>query len=203
MACGLPFCTSWTLVGLQLALMWLFETCTVLGESITKEVNEHVAGSLIQRIRRHLAVNKPFIGSNIKVVHEVRGVKNYSMHAFDRSVVTAKYAFYNWLCGLSLPLSIAKSKNWYVNVGVQVSSCEKASLVWRTEAHSALLQHLCKVTTLRAGRMTTPGSSLYRRDINSHLVHLSSCAIYPGDDGGPHGIVMNEMGRGIWTVGLG
>jgi len=162
-------------------------------ESITKEVDEHVAGSLVQRIRRHLAVNNSFIGSNIKVVHEVRGAKNNSMHDFNRSEATAGYAFRLWLRSLSLPLFIANSKTWYVDVGMEVKSYKKASLVWRTEAHSALLQHLCEVSTLRAERMTTPGSSCYRRDMNSQLIHLSGCVIYPGDDGGPHSIVKIQL----------
>jgi len=162
-------------------------------ESITKEVDEHVAGPLVQRIRRHLAVNNSFIGSNIKVVHEVRGAKNNSMHDFNRSEATAGYAFRLWLRSLSLPPFIANSKTWYVDVGMEVKSYKKASLVWRTEAHCALLQHLCEVSTVRADRMTTPGSSCYRRDMNSQLVHLSGCVIYPGDGGGPHSIVKIQL----------
>ncbi len=70
--------------------------------------------------------------------------------------------------------------DWWIDVGLEISSSAKKCLAWRTDSHYHIVQEALEISGLHAARITRPGSSKYIRDMTSHLTSVSGCRISPG-----------------------
>ena len=109
---------------------------------------------------------------------EVRGTKTaYTFKVDDdedRRIVLDKYVE-------SLDLTEQEADNldnWYVDVAVELSRLEHI-VQWRTDAHPAILDHVCPSIDLARARRTVERSPRYFRDINGLLYSLSGFRYSP------------------------
>ncbi|RXW17373.1 hypothetical protein EST38_g8477 [Candolleomyces aberdarensis] len=120
-------------------------------------------------------------------LHQIRGTKNVEPHDLrDASSRLNDFLHQN---GLSRTVLRANPHDWYLDIGLEVSSDLNSSLAWRTDSHPHLLHDIFTIPMGHAIRMTTMGSSSYTRDFTSHLTQVAGCRVQPGVQGrGPYGI---------------
>jgi hypothetical protein len=133
-------------------------------------------------LRRELVANGVPWGQGLVFLHQIKGVKDATYHSLEEDSVCLALA--DVLEKNSLPyLDIMESPgvdNWFIDVGLEISSERGECLAWRTDRHNVLLRHLAEVTEEAANRLTTIGSSQYYRDLTSHMTAVSGCRITPG-----------------------
>jgi hypothetical protein len=121
-------------------------------------------------------------GKGIVFLHQIRGVKDSTIHSVDD--VSARRALADFLQKEHIDDRVVLTRgSWWIDVGIQVTSTAKECLAWRTDSHAQIVQEVCEIETRNAVRMTSIGSSRYTRDMTSHLPQVSGCRIEPGVQG--------------------
>jgi hypothetical protein len=153
----------------------------------TKVVPPAVVSELADQIRAHLEDNGHDWSRGIVILHQIRGVKESTMHSV--SYAAGEEAILAFLREHQLlteedydtrTLTDAANSSWYVDTGLQVASLEGRCLQWRTDGHCDIVARVCRLPEHKAVRITTPGSKSYSRDMASHLPAVSGCRIVFG-----------------------
>lgn len=145
---------------------------------------EHIR-LLGNRIQYHLVANGFNWGTNIAYLHEIKGVKNTFYHPFNRDENESKDRLYALLERNHLKEDVIGRANWYVDVGVEISSPEGLSLFWRTDSHYHLAMKLLEVDGAVADRLTSRSSTKYYLDTTSHIVDAAGFRLTTGKHCGP------------------
>ncbi|KAF9470974.1 hypothetical protein BDN70DRAFT_939291 [Pholiota conissans] len=141
----------------------------------TKTLSSWLAPSLGKRIRDTLVTNNVSWARGLVFLHQIRGVKASNGHSLD--LLAAEEAWSD----LVLEHDIAPDAgDWWVDVGLEITSNLKKCLAWRTDSHFHVVKDVLKISEKNAARITRPGSSKYLRDMTSHLTSVSGCRISPG-----------------------
>ena len=127
-------------------------------------------------IRRNLLENGVEWGEGMFYYHEIRGTKNQAFHSLDP--VAAEVAWKEYLLSNCLDIdnmALAEDQ-WWVDVAIETTSAVGQCLVFRTDSHAALVKRASHISTRHSVRVTTLGSSKYRRHPASHLTAASGFA---------------------------
>ena len=145
---------------------------------VTKMLPDWHVSLLGDKIRENLKKNEVPWGEGLVFLHQIRGVKNSSQHSpykEDGEIALEEWLDINYLRNEDLLLG-----EWWVDVGLQISSDEEECLAWRTDSHFHLLQEVLRIPAHQAHRISSISSSKYTRDMTSHLTAVSGCRINPG-----------------------
>jgi hypothetical protein len=145
---------------------------------VTKVLPGWLVNQLGEKIREHLSENDVSWGDGLVFLHQIRGVKNSSQHTPRREA--SKTSLEEWLQANSLDEQDLLLGEWWVDVGLQISSGIGECLAWRTDSHFHLVEEVLQISTYHAHRITAISSSKYARDMTSHLTEVSGCRISPG-----------------------
>ncbi|KXN83946.1 hypothetical protein AN958_00784 [Leucoagaricus sp. SymC.cos] len=115
---------------------------------------------------------------NFFVLHTIRGVKHGTLHHVDAT--SAQYYLSEFIESAHLSDEIYEEGTWYVDVGIEVSSPSGDCVQWITASHRHIVQQALRIPMNHAIRVTKPSSSLYARDLSSHLTSLSGFRLRPG-----------------------
>ncbi|KIM35225.1 hypothetical protein M413DRAFT_14650 [Hebeloma cylindrosporum] len=150
----------------------------------TKVVPPEVVADLADQIRANLEDNGHRWGRGLVILHQIRGVKESTMHSV--SYAAGDQAIIAFLRDHQLlkeddddtwTLTEAPNSSWYVDTGLQVASKQGRCLQWRTDGQCDLVARVCRLPEHKAISVTTPGSKSYTRDMASHLPAVSGCRI--------------------------
>ena len=145
---------------------------------ITKVLPEWHVRDLGDKIRKYLSENDVSWGDGLVFLHQIRGVKNSSQHTpFQED---GEVALEEWLDENYLRMDDLLLGEWWVDVGLQISSENRECLAWRTDSHFHLVEEVLEIPQHRAHQITKITSSKYVRDLTSHLTAVSGCRISPG-----------------------
>lgn len=158
-----------------------------------KIIPEWLVGNLADAMRASFTANKSLWGTGLIFIHQIRGVKDSTTHSPDADSAAAAMTLFLEKNHLPLAAVTRDGDVWYADLALEISSTEGKCLAWRTDSHHRIVRHLLQVTRDEALRITKPGSSLYARDLVSHLPAVSGCRITPGTAGGPHQAVYIQM----------
>jgi hypothetical protein len=145
---------------------------------ITKVLPEWYVGDLGDKIREHLSENNVSWVDGLVFLHQIWGVKNSSQHTPLQE--DGEVALEEWLDENYLRMDDLLLGEWWVDVGLQISSDSGECLAWRTDSHFHLMEEVLKIPQHRAHSITSIASSKYTRDLTSHLMAVSGCRISPG-----------------------
>jgi hypothetical protein len=145
---------------------------------VTKILPEWHVNLLGDAIRENLKTNEVSWGEGLVFLHQIRGVKNSSQHTPEDD--PAQVALEEWLDINSLKQEDLLLGDWWIDVGLQISSSEEECLAWRTDSHFHLVKEILRIPEHAADRITSISSSKYTRDMTSHLTAVSGCRISPG-----------------------
>lgn len=145
---------------------------------VTKMLPDWYVNELGDKIREKLQANEISWGEGLVFLHQIRGVKNSSQHTPLED--DAEIALEEWLDINNLRPEDLLFGDWWIDVGLQISSNEEECLAWRTDSHFHLVQEVLKISQHHADRITSISSSKYTRDMASHLTGVSGCRISPG-----------------------
>jgi len=145
----------------------------------TKEFPAHLVPQLGSRIRQQLVANGILWGASLVFLHQIRGTKNSTTHPL--SLHPSEQAFADFLGENKLALDdIMQHGDWWVDVGLQVSSLAGNCLAWRTDSHPHFVQRILGITDVQADKITRVSSRKYTRDMTAHMPAVSGCRITPG-----------------------
>lgn len=145
---------------------------------MTKILPEWHVNLLGDKIREHLRANDLSWGEGLVFLHQIRGVKNSSQHTPQEE--EGDVALEEWLDANFLKSEDLLHGDWWVDVGLQISSEKKECLAWRTDSHFHLVKEVLEIADHHADRITSINSTKYTRDMTSHLTAVSGCRISPG-----------------------
>lgn len=171
----------------------------------SKVVAEWLVPELGNAIRDALTENGCTWGTGLVFLHQVRGVKHSSTHGINRE--SAKQALEIFLRDNHLtPGQGAEEgeegdeeadgrggEKWWVDAAIEVISNFGNCLAWRTDSHSHIVRRALSISYDEAERITKPGSTLYARDLVSHLTAVSGCRITPGKAHGLYDAVYMQL----------
>ncbi|KAG6815392.1 hypothetical protein H0H87_002313 [Tephrocybe sp. NHM501043] len=146
---------------------------------IPGDVMEHFASEM----REHLYINAPEAdqswATGFVVLHTVRGVKHATVHPVDDQ--SAKNALRDFIYTHNLSDTILESpRNWWIDVGIELSSPTGECLQWRTRYHHELVRQSLSIHHDLAVRTTDTRSAGYSVDPASHLTAIGGCRIVLG-----------------------
>lgn len=126
-------------------------------------------------------------------LHQIRGVKHSTQHT--PSAMTSVNALRWFLNQSKLPWrAISTNGTWFVDVGLEVSSRQSHCLAWRTDSHYHIVRRVVEgISNSAAARITKLGSTMYARDIVSHLPAVSGYRISTGAAQNDRNIVYMQM----------
>ncbi|KXN81814.1 hypothetical protein AN958_03744 [Leucoagaricus sp. SymC.cos] len=116
--------------------------------------------------------------SNFLIMHTIRGVKHASFHQPDQD--SASFYLDDFFKDAQLSNEVPNIGEWYVDVGIEISSVAGECLQWVSGSHSYLIQEALEIDQDNALHITSLGSSKYARDLASHLPEVSGFRIEPG-----------------------
>lgn len=145
----------------------------------TKVLPDWIIPHLADTIRENLTRNRVTWGEDLKILHQVRGVKNESMHSINSIDASRSLEAWLELNGFDHQDLIERS-DCYVDVAAELSSDSGECLAWRTDAHKYMVQNILRIDEDNAVRITSLGSSKYTRDRTSHMTAVSGCRIATG-----------------------
>src|ERR1700688_83407 len=159
----------------------------------TKRIPSWKVKDLGRTIRSKLhAAGIPW-AAGIVFLHQIRGVKDSTIHSVNRDAATR--ALQEFLQEEHLDENaVLTGGKWWIDVGIQVSSAAQDCLAWRTDSHGQIVQEIFNIDVRNAVRLTSVGSSQYTRDMTSHLPQVSGCRIEPGVQGrGPFQVAYLQL----------
>lgn len=145
---------------------------------MSKMLPEWHVNLLGDKIRECLHRNEVSWGEGLVFLHQIRGVKNSSQHTPLHD--DGEIALEEWLDENFLKMEDLLLGEWWVDVGLQISSDKGECLAWRTDSHFHVVQEVLRIPEHHAYRITSITSSKYTRDMTSHLTAVSGCRISPG-----------------------
>ncbi|KAF9443967.1 hypothetical protein P691DRAFT_631072, partial [Macrolepiota fuliginosa MF-IS2] len=150
----------------------------------TKIIERETVLRLAEQIRREL-LDDPLLDESdfvwaqgFFVMHTIRGVKHGNFHRAD--LASAEYYFEAFIKEANLLSDAGARGDWYVDVGIEISSNRSHCLQWMTDAHHHIVQQALRIPEQHAQRITQINSSKYSRDLASHLTAISGFRITPG-----------------------
>ena len=144
----------------------------------TKTLSSWLVKDLGNSIRESLAENGISWGRGLLFLHQIRGVKSSNGHSLTSAA--AKSALEHLFTLNFLDEDAILGGDWWIDVGLEISSTAGQCLAWRTDSHYYIAQDALDISDSHASRITHPGSSKYQRDMTSHLTSVSGCRISPG-----------------------
>ena len=144
----------------------------------TKTLGKWLVRQLGDAIRTALLDNGVPWGRGLIFLFQIRGVKASNVHR--TSVESAQLSLDELFFKNSITQEGIDRGEWWVDVGLEISSGEQECLAWRTDHHFHIVKHALSLNTSNAKRITTPGSSKYIRDLTSHLTAVAGCRVSPG-----------------------
>jgi len=150
----------------------------------TKLIPKDVVSDLADCIRDQLNTNRTLTredmtwASDFFFLHTIRGVKHASFHRVDSE--SSEYYLNDFILDARLSGRVPFVGDWYIDVGIEISSEENACLQWMTNAHPRIVQQALHISDDSAQRITDITSSQYSRDLSSHLTAVSGFRIVPG-----------------------
>ena len=144
----------------------------------TKTLGKWLVRELGDAIRTALRRNRVPWGEGIIFMYQIRGVKASNVHR--TSARWAQLSLNELFNKNSITVEAIDRGDWWVDVGVEISSGTEECLAWRTDHHVHIVEHVLSISASNAQRITSPGSSKYIRDLTSHLTAISGCRITPG-----------------------
>ena len=165
----------------------------------SKVTTDWMTSYLGDYIRDSLEANDLTWGHGLVFLHQIRGVKNSSVHPVTHN--GAEECLETFLKE-NLLLSpdaegvdeLLDKGDWWVDVALEVASEEDRCLAWRTDSHFGVVQRATGISEHDAERITSVGSSKYIRDMAMHLPAVSGCRITPGHRGqGEHSVQYLQM----------
>ncbi|KAF8958753.1 hypothetical protein BDZ97DRAFT_1667945 [Flammula alnicola] len=148
----------------------------------TKMFPEHLVPQLGDALREALVSNGVEWGESIVFLHQVRGVKNTSVHRVYPAAIDNAFADFLDSNRLVYQELIANGR-WWVDVGLEAMSRSGECLAWRTDSHRHVVGRILRINEYRADKITRPTSSKYTRDLTSHMPQVSGCRVAPGAHG--------------------
>jgi hypothetical protein len=150
----------------------------------TKLIPSNVVDHLTDRIRAELAMNPLISEDDIAwardffVLHTIRGTKHSTYHQVDME--SAEYYLFDFVQDAQLSPDVPEVGDWYIDVGIQISSQEDECLQWTTSTHNEVIQQALHISDEHAERISNINSSKYSRDLASHLMAISGFRATPG-----------------------
>ncbi|GLB36947.1 hypothetical protein LshimejAT787_0312340 [Lyophyllum shimeji] len=139
---------------------------------IPKEDVDNLAHCIREKLQERFG--DPFIDQNdvawatdFFILHTIRGTKHTTLHHLDRA--SADYYLTEFLHDARLSAEVPEIGEWYIDVGIQISSERHECLQWMTGGHSTMLQEALHIPAHHADRISSINSSKYSRDPVSHL----------------------------------
>lgn len=127
-------------------------------------------------IRSNLQKNGVDWAEGMLYYHQIRGTKNQAFHSLTGDAALAAWKLYLEHNDLDLTDMELAEDQWWVDVAIETTSSAGQCLVFRTDSHAALVKRASLISTRHAVRVTSLGSSLYRRHPASHLMAGSGFA---------------------------
>ncbi len=112
------------------------------------------------------------------VMHTVRGTKLVSFHP-TAAGPAAEYLD-TFIRDAKIVGNAFDRGEWYIDVGIQISSKEEMCVQWTTASHHRIVEQALRIPERDAQRITEINSSKYTRDLASHLTAVSGFRIKPG-----------------------
>lgn len=147
---------------------------------IPKEEVEYLADS----IRHELCMNDNISAedrrwaSDFFIMHTIRGVKHGTYHHADSA--SAEFYLRGHYADAQLSPLVPDYGEWYVDVGIEISSVQEHCLQWRTTGHRIIVEQALHITPDQALKIASFGSSRYALDSASHLPDLSGFRLETG-----------------------
>jgi hypothetical protein len=150
----------------------------------TKLIPSNAVDHLADCIRTELDMN-PLVAEadiawarNFFVLHTIRGTKHSTYHQVD--IDSAEYYLYDFVQAAQLSHEVPDIGDWYIDVGIEISSNEGECLQWTMAAHHEVVQQALHISDENAQRISDINSSKYSRDPVSHLTAISGFRAVPG-----------------------
>ena len=150
----------------------------------TKLIPSDVVGDLADRIRTELGQNPLIADDDVTwardffFLHTIRGTKHSTFHHVDTP--SAEHYLEDFLQRAQLSDEIGREGDWYIDVGIEISSEHGECLQWSTPTHYEVVQQALRISTRNAERISDINSSKYTRDPVSHLTAISGFRVVPG-----------------------
>lgn len=158
----------------------------------TKTLGKWFLRGLGDAIRAALRDNEVPWGEGLIFLYQIKGVKASNGHR--TSAASAQLSLNEFFIKNSITQEGIDRGDWWVDVGLEISSGREECLAWRTDHHFHIVKHALSIDTSNAQRITRPGSSKYIRDLTSHLTAVAGCRISPGARAqGPHEAAYLQM----------
>ncbi|KAG6816176.1 hypothetical protein H0H93_008466, partial [Arthromyces matolae] len=155
----------------------------------TKLIPYYAVPDLADTIRRIL-LRDPDVSQEViawalpfVILHDIKGVKSVSRHqplAAQSHEALHKFLEENHISNDILDENDHMVGQWYIDVGVEISSTKRECLQWSTSCHHFILQEALDCPHEDAVKLASPGSSKYERDLASHLTEASGFRVEPG-----------------------
>ncbi|KAJ3567638.1 hypothetical protein NP233_g6238 [Leucocoprinus birnbaumii] len=157
----------------------------------TKMVDEQYVPLLADQIRYEITADDALSPEDVEwaseffFMHTIRGVKQAYVHDLDGA--DAERTLQRLFQDGSLTFDADQRGEWWVDVGVEVTSDEGLCLQWTTGGHQRLVEMALGVEERIAERVTRMSCAKYYRDTSGHLPGLSGFRLEPGSRAsGPH-----------------
>ncbi|KAF8871326.1 hypothetical protein BD779DRAFT_1478302 [Infundibulicybe gibba] len=144
----------------------------------TKLIGQWELARLPERLRQYANENDVDWAGDFCFMLTVRGTKHSTQHAI--TAASAEFAYEEFLETSQIARDEFRTGAWWIDVGVEVASQERACLQWSTTSHYHMVKAVLGIDDDNADRITKIGSSKYARDLVSHLTAVSGCRIEPG-----------------------
>ena len=151
----------------------------------SKQIPREAVGALAGAIRAALTGDTTISSGDrdwardFFILHTVRGTKHSSPHHVDPESATLYLQQYLMDSALP-PQSVGVVGEWFIDVGIQISSDDGGCLQWMTDTHNEVIQQALRISRETAVRISEPGFSKYQRDLSSHLTAVSGFRVSPG-----------------------
>jgi hypothetical protein len=144
----------------------------------TKQFPQWLIPRFADTLREELKDNNVNWAEDFFFIHMIRGTKHGSQHSKDEQ--SASLALTEYLSDCKIPEEALDDGDWWIDVGLEISSTEHACLQWRTSSHFHMTKEVLHINDTHASRITSLTSSKYQRDLVSHLTAVAGCRIEPG-----------------------
>ncbi|EKM81403.1 hypothetical protein AGABI1DRAFT_125793 [Agaricus bisporus var. burnettii JB137-S8] len=136
------------------------------------------------RLQLSLDINNPDWVRDFIVLHAIHEMKHAHVPSDESSESTLDRYLYD--CGIH-PDTFPTGE-WYLDVGLEVTSRRRLCLQWMTSAHSVLAKEaLRSIDDDDAASLTCFGADGYFRDVVNHLDEVSGFCFFPGSTRFPGG----------------
>lgn len=150
----------------------------------TKVIPKDAVFQLADGIRTELDAN-PFVDEDqvawardFFFLHTIRGTKHSSFHRIDD--ISPEFYLQEFLREAQLSPLVPDMGDWYIDVGIEISSDDGECLQWTTAAHYLVIREALRIPEHHAVRISDISSSKYARDPVSHLTAISGFRVVPG-----------------------